>query len=155
MDEAIIPIPERRWQINPDYAEAHNNLGTALLQKGRWMKRLSHYQKALQIKPDYAEAHDNLGIALRQKGRVEEAIAQFQAALQIKPDYAEAHINFGNALLPNGQSGRSDSPITKRRCKSIPATRQPTTTSATLFCKKEDWSEAMAHFQKALQIEPD
>ena len=67
MDEAITHY-QKALQINPDYAEAHNNLGNALLQKGRVDEAIAQYQKALQIKPDYAEAHDNLGNALLQKG---------------------------------------------------------------------------------------
>ena len=87
VDEAIAHY-QKALQIKPDYAEAHNNLGNALLQKGRVDEAIAHYQKALQIKPDNAEAHYNLGNALLQKGRVDEAIAQYQKALQIKPDSA-------------------------------------------------------------------
>ena len=101
MDEAIAHY-QKALQIKPDYAEAHNNLGNALLQKGQVDEAMAHYQKALQINPDYAEAHNNLGNALLQKGRVDEAITHYQKALQIKPDYAEAHNNLGNALLQKG-----------------------------------------------------
>ena len=109
--------------------------------KGKVDEAITHYQKALQIKPDYAEAHYNLGNALLQKGSVDEAIAHYQKALQINPGYAEAHNNLGNALSPKGQRGRSDRPITKRRCKSIPTTRKPTTTSATPCSKRGVWTK--------------
>ena len=88
MDEAIAHY-QKALQIKPDYAEARNNLGNALLQKGKVDEAIAQYQKALQIKPDFAEAHNNLGNALLQKGRVDEAIAHYQKALQIKPDSAE------------------------------------------------------------------
>ena len=102
MDEAIAHY-QKALQINPDYAEAHNNLGNALLQKGRVAEAITHYQKALQIKPDYAVVHDNLGNVLLQKGNVGEAITHYQQALQINPNYAEAHNNLGNALLQQGR----------------------------------------------------
>ena len=86
-----------------DNVIAHNNLGNALLQKGKVDEAIAHFQKALEIKPDYAEAHNNLGNALLQKGNVDEAITHYQKALEIKPDYAEAHNNLGNALLKKGR----------------------------------------------------
>ena len=84
MDEAISQYQEA-LQIDPDYAEAHINLGTALLQEGRLDEAIPHFQKALQINPGYAKAHNNLGNAFLQKGNVAEAIAHFQRALQLEP----------------------------------------------------------------------
>ena len=81
-----LPSTNRRCKSTPTSAEAHNNLGNALLQKGSVDEAIIHYQEALQIKPDNAEARNNLGNALLQKGRVDEAITHYQKALQIKPD---------------------------------------------------------------------
>ena len=68
MDEAIGQF-QKALEINPNYAEAHNNLGNALLQKGQVDEAMAQYQKALEINPNYAEAHNNLGDALFKKGR--------------------------------------------------------------------------------------
>jgi protein O-mannosyl-transferase len=107
VDEAIVHY-QKALQVNPDYAEAHNNLGYALFQKGAVDEAMVHFQKALQIKPDYAEAHYTLGNVLINKGRVDEAMVHFQQALEINPDYADAHKNLGNVLL---QRGRVDEAI--------------------------------------------
>jgi tetratricopeptide (TPR) repeat protein len=63
VDEAIAQC-QVALQINPDYADAHDNLGNALFQKRRVAEAITHYQKALQINPDYAEAHNNLAWVL-------------------------------------------------------------------------------------------
>jgi len=47
-------------RIKPDYAEAHNYIGMALLKSGRYEEAMSHFKKALQIKPDYMDAAKNL-----------------------------------------------------------------------------------------------
>jgi cytochrome c-type biogenesis protein CcmH/NrfG len=106
MDEAITQYQEA-LEIRPDFAEAHNNLGNALLQKGNVGEAITQYQNALQINPDYVDALNNLGSALRQKGRVDEAIRHYQEALKIKPDFAGAHYNLGNALLQKGKVGEA------------------------------------------------
>jgi tetratricopeptide (TPR) repeat protein len=63
VDEAIVHY-QKALQINPDYAEAHNNLGNAFRQMGRMDEAIVHYQKALQIKPDNAEVQNNLARVL-------------------------------------------------------------------------------------------
>ena len=89
--------------IMPDFAEAHNNLGNVLLQRGKTDGAMAHFQKALAFQPDYAAAHYNLGNALFLKGQVDEAILHYQRALAIQPDYAKACNNLGTALLQKGQ----------------------------------------------------
>jgi tetratricopeptide (TPR) repeat protein len=81
---------EAGLRINPNLAEAHYNLGNALLQMpGRLPDAISQYEAALRIYPDYAKAHFSLGNALaRLPGRLPEAIAQYEAALRIRPDPA-------------------------------------------------------------------
>ena len=83
--------------INPDFAEAHNNLGAALAKTEHVDEAMAEYQKALEIDPNFALAHNNLGFLLAHHGRFDEAIAHFQRAWELKPDYANAHNNLGIA----------------------------------------------------------
>ncbi|MGD0017604.1 MAG: tetratricopeptide repeat protein, partial [Verrucomicrobiia bacterium] len=90
-------------QIEPDYIDAHYNLGNILYQLDKLPEAVEQFKQALRIKPDYAEAHINLGSALFGLGRVMEAIGQYEQALRIKPDSAEAHYNLGVALASQGR----------------------------------------------------
>ena len=47
-------------ETKPDYAEAHYNLGFALVHCGRTGEAIAHYQDALQSKPDYPKALNEL-----------------------------------------------------------------------------------------------
>ena len=93
----------RRLEIKPDFAEAHYNLGLALVACGRLDEAIVHFRKALEIKPDYAEAHNNLGSILAERGQFNEAFAHYQKALEIKPDDAQLHDNLGNVLASQGK----------------------------------------------------
>ena len=42
-------------QINPDYADAHCNLGVAYWQQGQFEEAIREYQTTLRINPDCAE----------------------------------------------------------------------------------------------------
>jgi tetratricopeptide (TPR) repeat protein len=95
---------------NPNCWAAHNNLGAALLQKGRVDEATIHFQKAVEINPSDAEAHCNLGGCLYEKGRMDGAMAEFQKAVEIKPNLADAQNNLGCVLL---QKGRVDEAIAR------------------------------------------
>jgi Flp pilus assembly protein TadD len=84
--------------IDPDYAEARNNLASAFLLTHRTSEAIPEYERALRINPDYAEAHNNLGNALVQTGRAPEAIDHYKRALRMTPNSASTHNNLGTAL---------------------------------------------------------
>ena len=62
------------WAVayQPDYVEAHNNLGSTLLSIGKLDDAVKSYEKALTLKPDYAEAQNNLGIAFHKLGQLDD-----------------------------------------------------------------------------------
>ena len=152
-DKAIAQY-QQALQIKPDYAWADNNLGSALLQKGKLDEAIIYFQKTLTITPDSAEAHINLGNALLQKGNADEAITQFQKVLQLKPGFAEAHISLGMALF---QKGQVDEAITQYRqaLQIKPDYAGASYNLGNALLQKGEADEAMACFQKALQITPD
>jgi len=86
-------------RIEPDYPEAHYNLGNDLKAEGRNPAAITEYEAAVRLKPDYAEAHHNLGNALSAAGRIQDAIAEFRTALRLRPDFAETHFNLAIMLL--------------------------------------------------------
>lgn len=88
----------RAIEIDPDYAEAFSNLGTALRDSGEIEGAIEVYERALKLKPGLAEAWNNLAIALRDKGELELALANCRRALEINKDYADALANLGVIL---------------------------------------------------------
>ena len=50
-------------RLRPDYARAHNSLGTLLYRQGRRDEAIAHFAEAVRLRPDFAEAHANLRAA--------------------------------------------------------------------------------------------
>jgi tetratricopeptide (TPR) repeat protein len=65
-DDAIRRF-EAALNAKPNYSEAHNHLGLALVLKGQTEEAIRQFQEALRLKPDYADARKNLEIALATK----------------------------------------------------------------------------------------
>jgi protein O-mannosyl-transferase len=62
-DEAITDL-EKALQIDPNYAEAHGNLGNAFLRKGRTRDAIAEYRRGLEIAPRSALIQSNLAWVL-------------------------------------------------------------------------------------------
>jgi tetratricopeptide (TPR) repeat protein len=87
-----------------DNGLAHNNLGTALRQKGKVDDAIVQYQEALETMPDNESVHVNLANAFLRKREMAQAIAQFQTALQIEPADMEVQNNLAWLLATCAQA---------------------------------------------------
>jgi tetratricopeptide (TPR) repeat protein len=94
---------KRALQFKPGYAEAQNNLGSALTLLGRFNEAAPHYERALALKPNLAGIHNNLAVVRMRQGRSQDAIAMYERALAIDPNQAEAHNNLGAILKEEGR----------------------------------------------------
>jgi tetratricopeptide (TPR) repeat protein len=89
------PALERALALQPDLAEASNDLGTLLAQSGDLNGAIERFRAALAAAPDYPDALNNLGYALLLAGHDDEARALYEKALAMQPDFPEALNNLG------------------------------------------------------------
>jgi tetratricopeptide (TPR) repeat protein len=92
-------------RIDPDDANAHNNLGVTYCNLVMYEEAIESYKQALRINPDFKEAHNNLGIAYRDSGKHKEAIESFKQVIRIDPDDALAHYTLGLAYNISNDRG--------------------------------------------------
>ena len=139
---------------NPNAWMAHNNLGAALADHGRFSEAIAEYQASLRINPDNVEADNNLGTALVRLGRVPEAIGYWEQALRIKPDYAEAHNNLGIALA---QAGRMSEAIGhwERALQINPNLAEAHNDLGAALMQTGKLEDAIGHYEQALRVKPD
>ncbi len=53
-------------KIDPDFAEAHFNLGAVLASQGSLEEAVAHFSEALRIRPDFPEANHYMKRALEE-----------------------------------------------------------------------------------------
>lgn len=89
---------ERAVKLNPQYAEAINNLGTIFYAKKSYRRAIEQYKKALRITPDSASILSNLGTAYFARKNYQEASKAYQAALAADPEVFERRNTQGTLL---------------------------------------------------------
>jgi tetratricopeptide (TPR) repeat protein len=90
----------RAIELEPNFAESHNNLGSLLYNEGAGDvdAAMGEFRKAIELNPKLVQAHSNLGNALLRQGKVQPAIREYGRAIELDPKYAWAHNNLGFAL---------------------------------------------------------
>lgn len=82
----------RAIEADPDFADAHCNLGAVHHQLGRRAEARACYERALACDPGHVEAHLNLASLAEEEDRREAALAHYKAALRADPLRAETHL---------------------------------------------------------------
>ena len=121
-----------RFRIEPDYAEAHNNLGSALASMGRLPEAIAEFEAALGSTPatsrrgptwslprpilrnqaNSAEVEYNQAVALlKNPGHEAQAIPHLEAALADRPQFCRCALQPGSGALGNPRpDARGDLP---------------------------------------------
>jgi tetratricopeptide (TPR) repeat protein len=109
-NEAVARFQEE-VKAQPSSAEAHFNLGQALLRVGRYDEAAAQCCEAARLKPDNSTIHLVLGDVWRSAGRFPEAHAAYAEALRLQPSLAQAHANLGLLLRQQGKLYEAIAPL--------------------------------------------
>jgi Flp pilus assembly protein TadD len=139
--------------IDPKHAFAHNRLGAALVNLGRYPEAEQEFRRAIELEPEFAKPHFNLGIVLFWKGEFEAAQAAYLRAVELDPENVEALVSLGMTL---GTVGRL---ADARSCFERALRLQPENVSALcslgwLARVEGHFAEAETQFRRALEIDP-
>jgi len=102
-NEMAVEEQKKAIELDPDYGDAHNELGYAYLNLRNFDKAIEHFQKYASLNPDDANPLDSLAEANFLMGRLDEAIAKYKEALAIKPGFLTSNycISYIYALKEN------------------------------------------------------
>jgi len=96
--EEGLALIRRALEIAPDYADAHNNLGNILKERGDRAGARAAYQRVIELNPDHAGAHNNLGVLYRLADELEAAVVAYRRAAELAPGFPDTYFNLGNVL---------------------------------------------------------
>ncbi len=140
--------------LQPNFVEAHNNLGCALERLGQLDEAIRCHRQALQLKPDYPEAWYNLANTLKQQKDFDAAIGCFQQAVRVKPDFADAHNNMGLVYL--AQSKHDDAiPCFQAAIRCRPRFAGSHFNLATAYRHLGKFDFAISSYEETLRLQPE
>lgn len=102
LKKALIAF-QKAVELEPNKAEAHNNLGNTLLKLDRLEEAEESCRKATFLEPKNELALSNLGKILFRLKRYVEAEEAFKKAIDHKENNAPAYFNLGNTLKAQGK----------------------------------------------------
>jgi Flp pilus assembly protein TadD len=139
---------------SPAKARPHNNLGAALVRRGRLSEAIEQFRTALNINPNDADTHYNLGSALARQGELKQGIYHFSETLRLSPRNLKALNNMGVALV---LLGRYDEALDylEAALKINPLDADVHSNLGFALKKLGNPDGAVRHLSKALAIDPD
>ena len=94
--QAAINLYNETLQLNPNFADAYNNLGVIYNQLKNYQVAIDNYTKALEINPNNALFYYNLGANYFSLKNYDAALQNYNKSIELDPNFAFAYNNRGN-----------------------------------------------------------
>jgi protein O-mannosyl-transferase len=151
--EAGMALVQKAIALNPNDAEAHNNIGFALYRLGRFDEARTEHDAAVRLSPAFAAARANLGADLLMLGRLDEALAIYRA---LRPEHVspETHDSLGTALL---KAGRLDEAVHEyeEAIRARPDFAEVHNNLGMAWERRGQFDRALAEYTEAVRLKPD
>ena len=141
-------------KIDPNYVDAHNNLGIIFKALGEHQKAKSCYEKAIEINPNYVDAHNNLGSILKELGENQKAKDCYEKAIEINPNYINALNNLGVIFQELGENQKAKD-CYEKAIKINPNDINVLNNLGLTFKELGEYQKAKDCYEKAIKIEPN
>jgi len=105
-DEAIADCTEA-IRLDPQFAIAYINRGSAYEMKGDVARSMADYTEAVRINPQYVAGYYVRGLSYHRKGEYDRAVADHTEAIRLNPQFAWAYINRGECYGEKGEYDRA------------------------------------------------
>jgi tetratricopeptide (TPR) repeat protein len=105
--DRAVEIFEELLAVEPNNAEAYNQVGYYYAYRGAYDKALENMRKYQFMAPDQANPYDSLGEIQAFSGHYDEAIQNLEHALSLKPDFWAGHQHLGVAYEGKGDVARA------------------------------------------------
>lgn len=152
--EAAVALYTAALRLDPPGVTTHLNLGSLLLDNESFKEAAEVYADALKKDDKSAEAHLGLAVALENMDRLPEARREALLSRQLEPTYPNAQMAYARLIAKTGEPDRAVGEL----CKAIAMAPKATYLHfdlGELLQNRERFDEALAAYEKYLQVEPD
>jgi predicted CXXCH cytochrome family protein len=144
---------EKAVSLDPDLAEAHENLGVALAESGQMDRAEAAFRDSLRIRPYDARTYSNLGKLLAQKNDMPQALYCYEKAIAVRPDYASGHFEYGMLLARLNRLDVAQQQM-EAALRYDPQLAEAHNLLGGIFEMKQKLAAAAKEYREALRIKP-
>jgi len=141
-------------ELDPNYADAYNNLGVLYKELEEHQKAKDCYEKAIVINPNYTDAHYNLGNIFKELGENQKAKECYEKVIEINPNYIDALNNLGNIFDDLGENQKAKDCFEKA-IEINPNYVDANYNLGTIFQELGEYQKAISCFEKTIEIDPN
>ena len=143
-------------RANPNDAEAHLLLGSALSLVPRRQESIQALLRSLELDPDNAELHTSAGMALARLGEQDAAMRVFERAVSLDPAQAQAHLNIALILAGKEAFDRAAHHMAKALSLERDGERRARLhlLNGKLQVERGQLEEAAGEFRKSVELDP-
>jgi tetratricopeptide (TPR) repeat protein len=139
---------------NPNHYRPHNNLGTALLDLGRYDEAERELRTSLGYWPTNSACYNNLGLIRMKQERYGEARELLLTAIRCWPDSPNAHFNLGNTEWALKRPEAAEKAY-REALRLVPDHPQSYNNLANVLAIQGKTDEAIQCYRRALECEPN
>ncbi len=137
--------------LDPDYVEAHHNLGILYTNVRRIQQAGFHFKIALELDPDRAELHNSYGCYLLDIGQLKETLASFEKAVELEPGFAKAYNNLGRVYQLQQDEEKAQIYF-QRALEADPEMAEAYCNIGAILLNRKKYEEALLHLEEAIQL---
>jgi predicted Zn-dependent protease len=141
----------RALTLDPEFADAYNDLGAAYLLRGENSVAAEQFQKTIELEPEHRLALANLSIALIRMNRYSEAGEAARRAIKADPGNARGHLILAASLMAQGIDDEEALSHLQRASADIPKAHL---LAAELLARTARRQEAVIQLEQYLRVAP-
>ncbi|HZS55067.1 MAG TPA: tetratricopeptide repeat protein [Bryobacteraceae bacterium] len=142
---------EKALEIDPRFADAHNDLGVAFARLGQMDHATAEFQRAIELSQQNSAASANLSVALYVKGEYHEASLTARQALRANPGLPQASYVLGLSLIAEHGDTNETIASLERAASQYPESH---IIAADILTKAGRRDEAVWHLKEYLRSAP-
>jgi tetratricopeptide (TPR) repeat protein len=137
--------------FNPDFIDAHLNLGNAYKELGQLEASADCYEYLLQIESIDAETLNKIGVSLKTIDRLNSAVTAYQKAITINPSFVEAFYNLGIVYNKLGELDDAEKNY-KKALKINPNFADAHNNLGNIYKFQEQYDLALEYYVQAIKL---
>jgi tetratricopeptide (TPR) repeat protein len=141
-------------RIDPQFATAYSNRGSAYGMNGDYDKAIADYNKAMELNPGIMYLYNNRGAAYFDKGDHDRAMADFNQQIRLDPNFAPAYNNRGLVYEAKRDHDRAIADY-NQAIRLDPNLEEAYVNRGLVYQRKADHDRAMADYNQAIRINPN